>query len=187
MELQGGLVVAILIGAVLLVDRLGGNDELSRRLLQVTLAMALVFAVVSGTNAIIRPAEDGSFTSGDSNEAADRVAAAMIVHYAFGVLFFVGGFTALRRMHTVPIAFLLAGALLVFMGASLSGLEPYSELLRFTFESSAEVDAVAFIAALGGVVALLWLGFRQESEYALSEGGAEDDDQEEELPLVPPA
>jgi hypothetical protein len=150
--------------------------------------MSLVFTVVSGTNAVIRPGEDGVFASGDPTADADRIVAAQIIHYAVGVLFFVAGATTLRRMHTIPMGFLLSGALLVFIGASLSGLEPYSELFRFTIESSPEVDAVAFIAALGGSVALLWLGFRQESEYALSEGEEDDanDDESADADLARP-
>jgi hypothetical protein len=128
MQLESGIVVALLIAAVLVYDRLGGNDELARRMFQVGLAISLVFLALSATHAFIRPDESGNSilfsSSGDAADAtdtADRAAAATTIHYGVGVLLLVTGLGMLNRFHTISLGF-AGGVLLLFAGASFGGL-----------------------------------------------------------------
>ncbi|HLB24658.1 MAG TPA: hypothetical protein VJP07_11235 [Dehalococcoidia bacterium] len=189
MQLESGIVVAVLIAAVLVYDRLGGSDELARRMYQVALGVSLVFLVIAATNAFIRPSPEGGFEilgsdfgGGNTSDNADRIAAATTIHYMLGVLFFVTGLTTNRRMHTVPLGFALGGLLLIFIGGSLTGVEAYDRLIRLGLGSSQGVDAVTFVAALGGTSALIWYGFRLESEYETIE--VEEPDDKEPPPLT---
>ncbi|MBI5289447.1 MAG: hypothetical protein HY873_10805 [Chloroflexi bacterium] len=187
MGLDSAIVVAVLIAAVLVYDRLGGSDELARRMFQVGLAVSLVFLVIAATNAFIRPSPEGGleilgsdFGEGDNSDTANRIAAATTIHYVLGVLFFVIGLTTIRRMHTVPLAFALGGLLLILVGGSLGGAEAYNLLIRLDLGSSQGVDVVTFVAALGGTGALIWYGFRLESEYETIE--IDEHDNEEPIP-----
>lgn len=51
------LVLAAVVIAVLLAERLGGSRALARRLFQAALGLVLALAVVAGTNAFLRPPE----------------------------------------------------------------------------------------------------------------------------------
>jgi hypothetical protein len=176
MQLESGILVAVLVAAVLLHDRLGGKNEAALRLYQAGLAISLVFLAVSGTTAFIRPdlSDQSSIigSSGSSDEgtdAANRTAAATTVDYAVGVGLLVAGLATRRRYRTIPLGVILGGVLLILIGASLGGLTGYDLLLRISLSSSRSIDVVTFIAACAGTGALLWYGTQLETESAVSD------------------
>ncbi len=174
MQLESGIVVALLVGAVLIYDRLGGNDELARRMFQVGLAISLVFLVLSATHAFIRQDPEGaslilasSGSSAEATDAGDRIAAAITIHYAVGVLLLITGLAMLNRYHTLPLGAVLGGVLLILFGGGQGGLSGIDALLRTSVNSSQEVDVVTFVAAVGGTAGLLWYGTRLEKEFSV--------------------
>lgn len=173
-----GFLAAILVAAVLVYDRLGGNHEVSRRLFQVGLAVSLVFVAVSATAAFIRTdAVQGGFGigsgSGSANDEVDRLVTASAVEYGFGVVLLIAGSAMLRRYHTIPLGLVLAGVFLLFSGPNLSR---YSATFSLTQGgSSQKVDVAVFGAAVGGTLALLAYGMQLERDFALDSESEEDD------------
>ena len=162
-SLQSGFVLAALVAAVLFVERLGGADELVRRLFQVSLAAAIAFAVISGTGATIRPPDypdnssglSGSSSSSSSSEnkeqraffedLANRNAAVTSIHFGLGVAALIAGILLLRRRATIALAFALGGLLLVlFGGVASSSDSSNSNPLTALFS--------VYAGALGGVI-----------------------------------
>lgn len=162
-----GFLVAVLVAAALLYDRLGGNHEVSRRLFQVGLAISLVFLVMSATAAFIRSdGAPGSFTVASSsstiNEAADRVLIASTAQYGLGVMILIVGLLALRRYHTVPLGFVLGGVFLLLTGPNLNVFS----LAGYGAETSQSVDIAIFGIAVGGTGMLLAYGMQLERDFA---------------------
>jgi hypothetical protein len=175
-------VAAVLIGAVLVYDRLGGNHELSRRLFQVGLALSLAFVVLSATAAFIRTgAVEGGVAFGSAANVAsptdqgNRAVSAATVHYALGVVFLIAGMAMLRRYHTLPLAFVLGGVFLLFMGGSVSGASTVATLARLGIQSSQKVDVASFATAVGGTIVLLGYGVQLEREFALDSASEENE------------
>jgi hypothetical protein len=182
--LETSFVAAILIAAVLVYDRLGGNHEVSRRLFQVGLAVSLAFVVLSFTAAFIRvDAVEGGFDVGNNSasaiDQANRLVAASSVHYALGVVFLVFGLAMLRRYHTVPLGFVLGGVFLLFMGGSGSPVGSSISLAQLGLHSTQKFDVAMFATAVGGTIALLAYGAQLERDFALdSESEVDEPDAE---------
>jgi hypothetical protein len=183
---ETGFVAAVLIAAVLVYDRLGGNDELSRRLFQVGLAISLAFVVLSATAAFFRIGSvDGGVAFGNASngalptDAANRLVSATTVQYGLGVAFLVAGLAMLRRYHTLPLGFVLAGVFLLFMGGSDGGATTETTLARLGIQSSQKVNVVAFATAVGGTIVLLAYGAQMEREFE-SESESESESDEDE-------
>lgn len=156
-------VVAVLIAAVLLVDRLGGTDELARRLFQVGLGFLLALTVMAATSAFVLPQDDEgietAFSSdGRDQDAVDRFALAETVQIGVGIIAIMFGVGGLSRYRTVPIAALLGGVILLFSTTNPTSL--YS-LTSFAVSSytSREADAIKLIVLAAGLAALTWYGF----------------------------
>lgn len=185
--METSFVVAVLIAAVLVYDRLGGNHELSRRLFQVGLAVSLAFVVLSATEAFIRTGSvEGGVLVGGSNSAsttdeANRLATVLTVHYALGVVFLITGLAMLRRYHTLPLGFILGGVFLLLIGGGDNALTTAGQLARLGLQSSQKFDVATFATAVGGTFVLLGYGLQLEREFALdleseedgADGGAE--------------
>lgn len=194
--LQSGFVLAVIVGAVLFADRLGGGAEVARRLFQVALAAAIAFAVIAGTTAFIRApdiagaVEQSSSFNDDSDEEqleffrdiADRNAAATTTHAGIGVLVLLAGLAALRRMSTLPTGVALGGLLLILFGSTRGGggAEPlggfftaYSSLFENAVGATSRgIDIAHFVLMLGGVAALLLFGYTQWEQPEASDAGA---------------
>jgi hypothetical protein len=182
MELQSGFVLAVLVAAVLLVDRIGGAPELARRLFQVALGVVIAFTVVGGTAAFIRMpefTETSSDFSSDEDAAqrelfediSNRNSAKSSIHLGAGVVAVVLGIAWLRRLATLSIGIALGGLLLILFGgltqptnASSSDIFSlfYSTFLGAAIGSAGRAAAIAhFVMLLGGSFALLFFGYAQ--------------------------
>lgn len=172
MELGSGFVLAVIVAAVLLVDHLGGSDELARRLFQIALAGAIAFTVVSGANAAIRidNGDGGSVFSSDSGDdnaesQIDRVIARQTAQFGAGVLVLLAGLATMRSGHTIPLAGALGGLLLILFsgaGGSAGGAGFYGLFLgQLGAAASEEMALISFLIFFGGTAFLLWFGFRQ--------------------------
>lgn len=183
MELQSGFVLAVLVAAVLLVDRIGGAPELARRLFQVALGVLIAFTVFGGTAAFIRMPEYNDASSGFSSSDEDseqqevfedisnRNSAKSSIHLGAGVVALVLGIAWLRRLTTLSLAAVLGGLLLILFGGmtqppSSSTTDAlgllYGTLLGAALGSTGQAAAIAhFIMLLGGSIALLFFGYTQ--------------------------
>jgi hypothetical protein len=181
MELQSGFVLAVLVAAVLLVDRIGGAPELARRLFQVALGVLIAFTVFGGTAAFIRMPEYNEASSGFSSSDEDseqqevfedisnRNSAKSSIHLGAGVVALVLGIAWLRRLATLSLSAVLGGVLLILFGGMTQppsstdalGLL-YSTLLGAALGSTGQPAAIAhFVMLLGGSIALLFFGYTQ--------------------------
>jgi len=163
-----GFLAAVLVAAVLLYDRLGGNHELSRRLFQIGLAVSLIFVVISGAAAFIRAdtAQGGFVTGTDAPAAANRAIAITAVQYGFGAGFLIAGLTMMRRYHTVPMSLALSGVFLLLTGPAWASSN--AALLFGQFgRSTQKFDVGAFVTAVVGTIVLLGYGMQIEQESAV--------------------
>jgi hypothetical protein len=76
-NLQSGFVLAAIIAAFLFADRLGGSDQLARRVYQVALGVTIAFLAISATAAFLRQPdvpkglESSSFSESSSSSSSD--------------------------------------------------------------------------------------------------------------------
>lgn len=185
MELQSGFVLAVLIAAVLLMDRLGGTEELGRRLYQVALAAVFAFLVVSVTALIFDPGDEllrnvGGNGSDAAEDAADKIAAADTTQIGGGIVALLVGLAMMRRWTTLPLGFMLGGLLLLLLGGT-RGASSSNVLVFFgtAFPASDGAKIANALVLAGGLSALVWWGFNQyepqmhERDYDdLEEAGA---------------
>lgn len=136
-NLQSGFVLAIVLAAFLFAERLGGTDQLAKRVFQVGLGVVLAFAVIGGTTAFVRSPklpsaleQSASFGSSDSGaggdnskvaedyfrKVANRDSARHTIHVGVGVLLLVAGIAALGRWSVTAPGGALGGLLLVLFG-----------------------------------------------------------------------
>jgi hypothetical protein len=161
MELQSGIVLAVVIGSIFLVDRLGGSDELMRRGYQVGLAVAIAATVLAATAIFVDA--DSSFLSGDGlageeSDVANHTLIASAAHYVAGVFVLVGGLRLSARLTTIPVGMVTGGTLLLLFGGN-SGISQYdlfSVYRNLAAEQWAEISF--FIMLAGGLVVLLAFG-----------------------------
>ena len=166
MELQSGIVFAVIIGAVLLVDRLGGNDELARRLFQVALGVALATLVLTATTAFIRSSGGSGVrellttgsSSAESRDIANRYVAARSVEFSLGVLALLFGIGGLRRWSTVPIGVTIGGLLLI-ISAGTEASTAYALLAQSTLAASMPVNVFNVALMALGTGTMVWYGF----------------------------
>ena len=130
--LQSGIVLAVVIAAVLLANRLGGSAALAQRLAQVSLGLALVMLVFSATTAF-HGSSDYSFAELDAmsdsdeqfmeaiNEMGQHYSEVGTIHIGLGIIFVALGVVLFRRLAVITPALLLGGVLLILLGASPGG------------------------------------------------------------------
>ena len=136
--LQSGFVLAVILLAVFLADRLGGPAQLTKRAYQVALGVALAFLVVSATTAFDRPPavpEDlqRSIMSGVSfgdeedeqttqlyqdsgRETAQTASEVRTIHVGMGFVLVLGALLLFARLKVIPLAVMLGGLLLLLFG-----------------------------------------------------------------------
>ncbi|HYM15689.1 MAG TPA: hypothetical protein VEZ14_09025 [Dehalococcoidia bacterium] len=167
--MEATFVAAVLVAALLAYDRLGGNDEVARRLYQVGLAVSLAFLVLSATAAFVRlnnsPAIAATYPN-DTTDVANRLAASAGIDYALGVVFLILGIVLLRTYHTLPLGFVLGGVFLIFTGGGGGGIISTSALAQIQFTATQNVDVFVFGAAVVGTIALISYGLQLERESA---------------------
>jgi hypothetical protein len=135
---QSGFVLAVILLAVFLADRLGGPTQLTKRAYQVALGVALAFLVVSGTMAFDRPpavpeALQQSIMSGGSfggeedqqtaqlyqdsgRETAQNASEVRTIHVGMGIVLVLGALLLFARLKVIPLAVMLGGLLLLLFG-----------------------------------------------------------------------
>lgn len=191
MEIQSGIVLAVIIAAVLLVDRIGGADEMARRLFQVVLGVALAYVVVSATTAFIRVSGDASGagllssslnndSNGNAREIANRFVVARTADFSVGVLAVLFGIGGLRRWRTMPIGIAIGGVLLVLASGSGGGASAYQLLVLAdtSLRASRSANVVNFAVLAIGFAFLLWFGFSEwegDEEADVDESNAGDE------------
>jgi len=181
-SLQSAIVVAVLVAAVLLTERLGGHEDLARKASQVALGIVITLTVLAGTASLIRlpdPPEGADIFSGSSSESqqdqeateeffkdsAKRSSEAATIHIGAGIALVAIAGAALRRLRAIPAALILGGILLILFGASPSGAGTdsnalaliYAPLLGYATDAGQAHDAAQFIVLLIGTVLLLAL------------------------------
>ncbi len=138
--LQSGFVLAVILLAVFLADRLGGPAQLTKRAYQVALGLALAFLVVSGTTAFDRPSgvpeelqqsivSGSAFSIGDeegqqtlqlyqdsSRQQAQNASEVRTIHVGMGIVLALGALLLFARLKVIPLAVMLGGLLLLLFG-----------------------------------------------------------------------
>lgn len=158
MEIQSGIALAVIIGAVLLVDQLGGTDEMARRLYQVALGVALAYFVVSAATFFVEP---NSF--GDTNKETNRQLALTAIEFTLGIFSVLVGIAGLRRWRTVPLGIAVGGMILLLS----PGAPTNAPLVSYLFASQGVKEASRGFqltnVALSGLAlgAAIWFGFAQ--------------------------
>ncbi len=163
-------ILAVVVAAVLLVDRLGGTDELARRMFQVGLGIMLALTVISATGAFIVAPSDNSESASfgdifEDEDAADRASLADTVRVGVGVIAIMFGVGGLTRYRTVPLGALLGG---VFLLLGVGSASAYNlGVLASSAGTSREADVINLVVTAAGLGALTWFGFaRWEREEA---------------------
>ncbi len=187
MGLQSGFVLAVILAAVLAAGRLGGSDEVGKRLFQVGLAVAIAFATIGGAEAFIRSPgfdeasailESGFDESAEEEQyealedMVDRASLRRMIDFAAGIAALVLGLSALRRAPVTGLGVALGGVLLVVFGAGMSStgdstdpLSSFYGALGTIFTSalgqpSRLVDISEFVVMCAGALALAFIGLR---------------------------
>ena len=103
MELTSGFVVAMLLASILLMDRIGGQDEWARRIYQFALGAALSIAVVTTVTAFVigDAARDQGFGNGDS-DIVNRLVIGSGLTLACGFVALLAGASKARDWSTIP-------------------------------------------------------------------------------------
>lgn len=188
LELQS-FVVAAIVAAIFLADRLGGSEQVNRRLYQVALGFALVFVVSAATIAFLRaesaslsdilrlPAAQQSVALLSANDTGDRTREAEAVKAGIGLFLLVGGLAATRRWSTLPLGAALGGLLLLLAsgGSSSFNLENLGSSALFSSllgKASEGRDIAFFVVLLIGTLALAGFGYWRW-ERAASEPAAQ--------------
>ncbi len=180
LNLQSGFVIAVIIAAVFVANRLGGDGALAQRAMQVAIGVALVLLVFSATTAFDGPPsapnrdisgfgiEDEEETQEEftafAEESAERNSEVGTIHVGLGIIFVSLGVALFRWLRAIPTGFLLGGTLLLLLGAPPSGtgelLVSSLGLFGAAFPGGeAEVgtgrDIARFVVLLVGTLALL--------------------------------
>jgi hypothetical protein len=150
---QTSFVVAVLVGAVFLVKRLGGDEEVLRRAVQVAIAFALFLLVLASTAAFIRaPDIPSSALTGSSNnssesqgyltDAANKASGRGTVHVGVAILLVITGAALTRRHKVIPGGLLFGGVLLLLLGAppSATSGDAFSSYYSFVLGNFGQAD-----------------------------------------------
>ena len=187
--IQSGFVLAAIVAAVLFASRLGGGEEVARRIYQVALGVLLAFAVVSATTAFIRAPEAPEELRSDElsseeeeevqyeyfEDVANRNAAATTTHTGAGAVALMAGLFAMRRFRTLSLGTGLGGLLLIiFGGVTTGGADTDPTSLFFTAyasyfstivgSASRGLDIAHFAVVAGSFLALLMFGYTRWEE-----------------------
>lgn len=179
LSLQSGIVIAALVAAVFLADRLGGDDGIARKGSQLALAFAITLTVFSGTAAFIRPPDppesDESFFEGGSEQeeqlanflkdSAERDSEAGSLHLGIGLALIVIGAALLRRLSVLPTGLMFGGILLLLLGAApqsgTTGIDVtaaiYAPILSYSEDAGQARDIIRFVVLLAGTALILIL------------------------------
>ncbi len=183
MEFQSALVVAVVVASVLLVDRLGGSDELMRRLFQVALGVVLAATVVSATTAFIQPpGEPSSFFSdedtGDPEKLMDRLSVAHTIQFAAGTAILLLALARRVLMPTLALGGVLGGVLLLLASAPAGAMGEYVSYVIAVGRGGAsqQVDVFNFVVLLAASIGLLAFGSAQFERAASNFASAADDE-----------
>lgn len=182
--LQSGFVLAVLLAAVLLTERLGGTEELVKRGYQLALGLTVTFLVVSSTTAFVRAPEipkeaggDISFEEGSQaeeeqeltffRESTQNASEVATIHLGLGIALGMAGLAGLRRWRVVPIGLVLAGLLLLIFGGggtrSVSAIDLYD--VSTLVGAGMVHDTVRFVVLFIGAAVLIGAGYlRWEAE-----------------------
>ena len=131
-ELQSGFVLAVIIGAVLLANHLGGGAGLARKAAQVALGLVLMMLVFSATAAFHGAPDipldqlDSMFESEmelveTTNDAAMRDSEVGSIHIGLGIIFVVLGVVVFRKLGALTPGLLLGGILLLLLSGPEGG------------------------------------------------------------------
>lgn len=181
LELQSGFVVAVVLGAIFLADRFPPG-ALMERVLQCSIALALLLTVAAGTEAVVPSANvqdiaddleqfqddppDEEFFNVSEDIANDDDVRAMI-QFAVAVGLVVAGGLMVGRFRVIPTALVFGGLLLLLTSGSQGGGDVLSELLDFVIGDSASssgYDIARFFVFLLGTLALLWMAYMRFEE-----------------------
>lgn len=186
LALQSGIIIAVIAAGVIFANHAGGSDAVARRLFQIVLALALLFATVAGTTAFIRPPDSpgntSSFLSDDDDESQqyiedlnNRNSIASSIHLAVGIMATVIGVSAMARRRTLGLAIVAGGLLLVLFGGARGGgsgdaISVYATLLASALSTrSMGIDIAHFAVAFGGLTMLLAFGMSRYDHEAAAD------------------
>ncbi len=118
---QSGFVIAVVIAALLLADRLGGVSTAALRGAQLALALALVLLVLGATATVAGPFEPNldpfepseAELASATSEFAERRSVTGTVHIAAAIAFVALGVALMRKHGALAPGILLAGVLLL--------------------------------------------------------------------------
>lgn len=186
-NLQSGFVLAAILFAVFFAERLGGSEQLARRMHQVALGVTVAFLVISGTTAFLRVPDvpsalqdeafgdsDGAGEDGEEldyfGSVSERNSEATTIHAGMGLILVAAGLGALRRWKTPALGFALGGLLLVLFGGVQSNgssgdpvslfFGAYASLLGTAIGPAGQARDIAhFAVLLAGTAALGAFGF----------------------------
>ncbi len=127
-SLQSGFVLAVIIGAVLLANHLGGSEGLMRRAAQVALGLALMMLVFTATTVFYEAPSipldefDAMYESDmevfdAARDSAGRNADVGTIHIGLGIIFVALGVALYRKLAGITPGLLLGGLLLILLGA----------------------------------------------------------------------
>ena len=169
--LQSGFVMAAVLGAVLFAGRLGGGDEVARRVFQVALGVLVAFLAISATTAFLRPPEAPETLFGDSSgssgfedgsgsfeaqqdeqyeyieDVANHNAAAKTMHAGAGIIALLAGLVFLRRFRTLSLGVAVGGLLLILFGGTADGGGASADLSSIFLGAYASLFSSAFGSA----------------------------------------
>ncbi len=198
LNLQSGFVIAVIIAAVFVANRLGGDGVLAQRAMQVAIGVALVLLVFSATTAFdgppSAPSQDFVFGFDEAEaeeveeeltqfgrESAERTSEVGTIHLGLGIILVAAGVALFRRLRAIPPGFLLGGILLLLLGAPAEGGlgDLFGGLGSFfgpSFPGGGEAgtgrEIARFVVLLVGTLALLGATYWRW-ELPLAEGEAD--------------
>ena len=125
-SLQSGFVVAVIIGAVLLANHLGGSAGLMRKIAQVALGLALMMLVFTATTVFhggpsVPPEELAVMFDSDieflaaAGDSAGRNADVGTIHIGLGIIFVALGVVLYRKLGAITPGLMLGGLLLILL------------------------------------------------------------------------
>ncbi len=187
---QSGFVIAVVIAALLLADRLGGVSTMALRGAQLALALALVMLVLGATATVAGPFEP-NFDPFEPSEAevaeagadyAERSSVTGTVHIAAAIAFVALGVALLRKRGALAPGILLAGVLLL-IGApdawpGAAGQWSYAAFFPFApgLGDAGDARNVARLLVLAAGVVLLAVTIHLRWERGSGDSGAETED-----------
>jgi hypothetical protein len=171
MELTSGFVVAVLLASILLMDRIGGQDEWARRIFQFALGAALAIAVVTTVTAFVigDAARDQGFGNGDS-DIVNRLVIGSGLTLACGFVALLAGASKARDWSTIPSGMILGGLFLIAIG----GIGAYTGFVSYSSEASFVARCILVAVSIGGFLMLFAFGYDQYERLTIERESDED-------------